>query len=52
VFNKDRENTPASMFQETLDRTKVLDQQGQIVVAPINALLTSGTGKNTLDKYF
>ena len=50
--DKDKDNKAAVMHQETLDRSQILDQQGQIVVAPITSLLTSGTGKNVLDKYF
>jgi hypothetical protein len=29
-----------------------LDEKGSIVLAPINSLLTSGTSKSLLDKYF
>ena len=52
TFSKTRDVSAPAQHDENLRRAKVLDEKGQIVLAPINALLTSGTSKSLLDKYF
>ena len=50
--NKARDSSPEAQHQENLRRSDVLDNQCNILVAPITSLLSSGTGKTLLDKYF
>ena len=50
TFNKNRDTSFGAQLDESKRRAKVLDE-AVVVVAPITALLTSGTNKSLLDKY-
>lgn len=50
TFNKNRDTSFAAQLEEGKRRAKVL-ADADVVVAPIYALLTSGTNKSILDKY-
>jgi hypothetical protein len=50
-MKKSKDTTFEDMHREQLKRNEVLEK-ADIVVSPLQVLLTSGSGKNPLDKYF